>query len=346
MKEGVTCGIVTKDRPLFLNRLLTVIAEMQPRCPLEVIVYDNSESCSAREVATRFRSIRYLHGGGSLPHGRNEILERTDSSILAFLDDDALPTNREYFDMVCEDFSSMRGTVACVGGPVIDVWPDLRPVLPLHGGKGFNRFRPRDQTLWQQMHSSCWIPDSRCEVDFVNGGNMSFDTDLLTSIGGFDEAFGRGSGKTSLREETDAHLTLRARGYRILYDPRLRVDHLTANYGGGRDRSILGRYLTRYYYGRNDLYLLKKHQLLSLNSYTAWWKSVLLTYFRRDGLGHQAGLARDEIADGEADWVGARVLRPAVTALSLLLGQLAEAVRPSTPVTPKGKKPWREDQPR
>jgi GT2 family glycosyltransferase len=50
---------------------------------------------------------------------------------------------------------------------------------------------------------------------------MAVDRATLLAVGGFDEAFSRAAG-----EDRELMHRLRARGHRVAYEPRARVDHL------------------------------------------------------------------------------------------------------------------------
>lgn len=105
-------------------------------------------------------------------------------------------------------------------------------------------------------------------MDIVRGANMSFRVPALKEVRGFDETYERGT----WGEETDPQLALRRRGYRIVYDPRLRVDHYMAGSGGNRalrDPANLGK--IAYGNARNQVYLLRKHGLLTSRYAWRWF---------------------------------------------------------------------------
>lgn len=58
------------------------------------------------------------------------------------------------------------------------------------------------------------------EVDFCSGAFLLTRTDIWRELGGFDPAFA-----PAYYEETDYCMRLRARGYRVVYEPRAVIDH-------------------------------------------------------------------------------------------------------------------------
>ena len=271
IREGITLGLVTRNRPGYLRAILKETFAMQSIRLCKVIVYDNSEQLDTSEVVAGFPEVTYIRGTKMQPGGRNEILRRVSTSVVCFLDDDVGLTFG-YFDTVWEDFHKYPNA-AVVGGPAILVSNAGSPVRRIHGGYGYNRVTRTVKSILKADHSQCWIPDEICEVDFVPGGNMCFRTSLLLRVGGFDEAYERG---TSFHEETDPQLSLREKGYSILYDPNLRVRHFNAPTGGGRaDVRKVKLIANRFHNGRNQVYLLRKHKMLSVFVLREVWSEMI-----------------------------------------------------------------------
>jgi GT2 family glycosyltransferase len=263
----LTLGIVTRNRPEFVARLLYASRVGQAQPPDEVLLYDNSEDDRTSIVAERSTDVVYLRGTKRQAGGQNEILRRATGQILALLDDDTRPCPG-YYNYVREDYQlDSKGLVAAVGGPAVTVSASGKPAVRVHGGLDYNRVLDRSQILLNADHSPCWIPPRTCEVDILRGANMTFRISYLREIGGFDETYERGT----WGEEADPQLTLRRRGYRILYDPRARVDHFVAPSGGNRsgmDQAGLARVALAN--GRNQVYLLRRHGLLKPGYFARW----------------------------------------------------------------------------
>lgn len=335
MQTGITLGLVTKDRPSYLRRLLSRVVRDQSEHLMEVIVYDNSIGSETEKVTKEF-DVTYLRGIKMQPGGRNAILKRTTTEIVCFMDDDCLP-RKKYFDFLWEDFyCNSSEKIGCVGGPATPTFPDGRPAVRTHSGCGYNRVLGNGRTLLEQDHSQCWTPDHICDVDFVPGGNMAFRTSILISIGGFDETYGWG---TAFHEETDPQLTLREHGFRILYDPRLRVDHYSAPLGGVRsNKSFPQSFLSRYHNGRNHIYLIRKHNLLSFVYLAKWWRSLFHLYAGMSASDHPVTNITDTLKCGSTSRLNAIlgnqlafILQHSMNIVPLVVGQVVELTRPSEP---------------
>jgi GT2 family glycosyltransferase len=299
----LSLGIVTRNRPAYVARLLGAALNCEEPGADEIVVYDNSDNDLTESIVSRLSHVRYIRGRKRQAGGQNEILHATNSDILALLDDDSLP-GPSYFRILRDDYAlDSEGTVACVGGPAITVSSSGVPTVNIHSGTGFNRVLDGRVLLLTADHSPCWIPGEVCDVDIVRGANMSFRVGLLRAVGGFDEIYERGT----WGEETDPQLALRRQGYRILYDPRLRVDHYMAKSGGNRslgDPHSLGK--IAYGNARNQVYLLRKHRLLTSRYALRWliWS-----------LSNGAGGLREELLSG-VSISGAGVTQPMTGALN------------------------------
>jgi glycosyltransferase involved in cell wall biosynthesis len=86
--DGITLGLVTRNRPRFVENLLSTIFTANSRYLVNIIVYDSSENDETWSAVRRFPSMLYLRGRKRLPGGRNEILRRVRSSLVCYLDDD------------------------------------------------------------------------------------------------------------------------------------------------------------------------------------------------------------------------------------------------------------------
>lgn len=293
----------------------------------EVIVYDNSVcTYKTRDLVREFPNILYLCGPKRQPGGRNQILRHVRTQVICFIDDDCvIPSPRRYFARVVEDFALGKDAkTAAVGGPVI---PSSRLGLSqaTHSGVGFNRVLGTRKTVHEQNHSACWIPEGICDVDFVQGGNMSFATVTLIKEGGFDETYGRGG---SWGEETDPQLRLRESGYRILYDPELLVNHLDLPSGGSNPRSRLDQIYKKIAMGRNDVYLMRKHRFLNFNYLSRDWRFRLLSL-----LDLRSGRVNQNQEDGTLVRLGSGVLSFFfwLGVAAVAFGNVLELLFPSSP---------------
>jgi GT2 family glycosyltransferase len=172
-----------------------------------------------------------------MPAARNAGVREACGDVVAFLDDDceACP---DWLERLAATYAELD--VDGVGGKVID------PVVTLGS---FRRFLASGEP-WADPDEGETGP---AEVDFLQGGNMSFRRDILLAEG-FDPAY-TGS---NYREETDLCFRLRRRGHRLVYVPEAAVSHLRAPRADGIDRAPDGP-RREFYHARNQTYFLLKN---------------------------------------------------------------------------------------
>lgn len=239
-EPAISVVVITRDRPQWLRRCLASLAA-QTLPAREVIVVDSSQGRDSEALAARFPNVRYLRfpaGRRGMPAARNAGAERARGEVVAFLDDDCEASPRWLASLAA---AYRDPGVDGAGGKVID------PVATL--GR-VRRFLTSGEP-WAEPDDGDPRP---AEVDFLQGGNMSFRRDVLLAAGGFDPAY---TG-TNYREETDLCFRLRRQGCRLLYVPQAVVTHLRAPRSDGIGRSP-DHPLREYYHARNQTYFLLKN---------------------------------------------------------------------------------------
>lgn len=221
---GLTIAICTKDRAERLSRLLASLAPLTAGSPFaftEVLVVDNAPSNAATaDAVAAFQDVRYVvEPKAGLNFARNAALENARGELLAFLDDDVV-VDREWLTglaSACRSAPGAGGFTGLVLPYKLDT--DARVAFEARGGfgRGFER---------REWHSTSFI----YELHPVGAGllgagcNMAFDTDLLRSIGGFDDALDTGAPLPGGGDLDIFYRVLRA-GRPIIYEPRYAVYH-------------------------------------------------------------------------------------------------------------------------
>ena len=157
-----------------------------------------------------------------LSGARNTALERLDTDLVVFLDDDAVP-EPDWLEALLAPFADP--TVVATGGAAEPRWPDgaCRPVtLPARPGPG-----QRGELDWVVGCTYQGQPTQLAEVRHVMGCNVLFRACVFVMTGGFGEDLGRVGKVPYGCEETE--LCIRARQQdprsRILFEPRSLVRH-------------------------------------------------------------------------------------------------------------------------
>jgi GT2 family glycosyltransferase len=146
----------------------------------------------------------------SIPHAMNEALQRANTELVLFLDDDVEPSPR----LVIEHASAHHDeTLWAVVGQILQ--PDEEP-------RHFAR--PADDLEFHFNH------DAPANVTNVMAGNLSVKRERALSIGGFDENYIG----AAYRFETDFALRIIAAKGTIRFEPRASLRHLKLATGGLR----------------------------------------------------------------------------------------------------------------
>lgn len=169
-------------------------------------------------------------------HARNVGIETARGDIIAFFDDDVIPAPNLIF-LHARHYADPA--VGGVTGPLHLDTAQARGPVRIVPGANVQRSP---------------LPSEPVHADSVTGCNMSFRAAILRSIGGFDEGYIM----MARREETDVSQRVLALGYRILFDPDARVEHLLTSTGGSRvNRAKEEQYAYGWYH--NHAYYFAKH---------------------------------------------------------------------------------------
>jgi glycosyltransferase involved in cell wall biosynthesis len=227
MVPRVSVIVPTYRREARLRRTLADVSKL--RWPeLEVILVDQTErhepetTALLQSLRDRVRHVRHAPPGVVPAVNRGLALARGDIALL--LDDDIAIDDGELVAHHVANYADP--SVGAVAGRVFDA-DDPR--------EGRHDARCADP-VWGFFHSR-WDHGVRGEVTTAPGANMSVRRQLVVGLGGLDERL-RSHG---FRWENDLCLTLRAAGFRTVYDPRPAVLHFYASPGGAENRHLLGR---------------------------------------------------------------------------------------------------------
>lgn len=225
------------------NQLKAAIDSLQQgtRSPDEIIVVASKGDGETQAALKGIKGIRYcvIEADRVLPK-ENRGIEDARGEVICFIDDDVtVPTC--WLSRV-EGIFETRREVGAVGGPCV-------PVIDGREQRELTQRAPFITFYGKVGGGSYKIPPKAGYADHLRGCNMCFRKELLTS---FEERL-KGDGS---RFETDACLGLRAKGYKIWYDPGAHVLHHLAP-REGIQREIDPRAM--YWFNFNNTYVLLKH---------------------------------------------------------------------------------------
>ena len=212
----ISVVLPTLDRPEAIYNLLRHL-EHQTVGPFEIVVVDQSSAPDARLAAYAAANPRVRHHRipvKGLPNARNVGVRLCGGDAVLFLDDDSIPEP----DLVryhAENYADPG--VAGVGGRVLGGYDSA--------GDAIGVFRESDGKVIRNFGGS-----TRCAVDHLPGGNMSFRREVFDRVGGFDPLYGG----SAIGEETDFCLRARRAGCRFVFEPRASLEHLHLPTGGCR----------------------------------------------------------------------------------------------------------------
>ena len=212
----VSLVLPTLDRPEAIYNLLRHL-EHQTVAPHEVVIVDQSAVLDERVAAYAGSMLRVRHhriAERGLPNARNVGVGLATGDVVLFLDDDSIP-DPDLVRYHAEAYADRE--VGGVGGRVQGGYDS--------GGSSIGKFRESDGKVVRNFGGT-----TRCEVDHLPGGNMSFRRDVFGRVGGFDKTYGG----SSIGEETDFCLRARRAGVRLVFEPRASLEHLHLPTGGCR----------------------------------------------------------------------------------------------------------------
>ena len=185
-----------------------------------IVVVDHNEAlldlCRASFGGCVVTSNHHTPG---LSGARNTALDQARGSLIAFVDDDAVPLDG-WLDALRAPYADEH--IYGVGGLARPLWLGPRP-----------RWFP-DEFLWVVGCSHRGLPSSAQQVRNLIGANMSFRKAAFDRIGGFAETMGRIGERPVGCEETEFSIRLsQAKADAILlYEPGAEVEHHVARQRG------------------------------------------------------------------------------------------------------------------
>ncbi len=206
----VSTVVLTRDRPESLRRCLGSLRANAYR-PFEIVVVDNGSEAGRRQardwLAGWDAELPVKHVECS-PDGfaalRQRGYEHAQGEFVVSIDDDC-EAAEDLIERVVERFTA-EPDVGMIGGRLENV-----------GFTGTERFKGRGRLGVNGRYEPVEDP---AHAEVFGSANQSVRRRAFEDVGGYDPYFSDGM------EEADLALSLRAAGWRIVYDPTVRVRHI------------------------------------------------------------------------------------------------------------------------
>jgi len=222
-KYKIAVAICSYDRYELLNKCIeSVINQDYNKNEYEILIVDNSpKNINQDKFYKKFnkatKSTRYLFEPiPGLSQARNHALNECDSTLIAYIDDDAI-AHPNWLTEVWNAYQNFEDSAGIIGGKIDPIWESAKPSW-LHE-KLISHFTVID-----------WGGSTRIagENEWLAGANITFKSDFLKKINGFPTNLGRvGKGNILLsNEEISVLEQFVEAGYTKIYAPKAVVDHL------------------------------------------------------------------------------------------------------------------------
>lgn len=249
MKQKVSIVICTCERPTSISKTLLALENINNH-NFEVIIIDASTNMDTVDMVTSLsqQSSYYIKldkiNIKNISVSRNRGIKFASGSIIAFLDDDAIPPH-DWIEKLLSIYSLHGDKCGGVGGTVRDM---TKPDYPLQYHCGITNIisntiaiRSGDNINYNQPQGF-WY-------NGLMGANSSYRKDILEKINGYDEFF------EYFLDETDVCLRVIQAGYEIHYCDVV-VDHYPQPSHNRKDQ----KHLTCWYsLAKNTTYFALKH---------------------------------------------------------------------------------------
>jgi len=220
----VTVVIATRDRPEMLHRCLRSLLDVDYPS-FDVVVVDNAPSSdtTTRLIEKSFADDRVscvVEPTPGLARAHNRGLAEASGELVAFTDDDVI-VDRGWLPSIVDAFED--DAVACVTGLILPRRLDTRAQWWLEGYAGYGKgLQRRYFDLDSNRPGDRLFPYTAGRLG--SGANMSFRTEFLRSIGGFDPALGVGSPAYG-GDDLAAFFEVLTTGNTLVYEPSAIVHH-------------------------------------------------------------------------------------------------------------------------
>ena len=226
----VSIIVPTKDKPELITKCVRTVLERTSYPHFELLVVDTGSTDSA--VASFYAlleaqpRVKLLHYSQPFNYSavNNWASRQAAGEILVFLNNDTEVVASDWLEELVR--WAQQPAVGAVGGQLLKPDGTLQHAGVIVGMGGFAGHvlaghKPQD---WTIFGSAGWYRDYTA----VTAACMAMRREVFDELGGFDEAFELNG------SDVDLCLKVRANGYRVVYNPFVRLYHLESATVGGR----------------------------------------------------------------------------------------------------------------
>ncbi len=182
----------------YLDRVITAVLKQSLK-PQEILIIDDASTDRTHDIAAKYpvKIIRHVVNQG-LASARNTALANMQTKYIASLDADCI-ADSDWLSRLCEKFTDQD--IVGIGGKLRETYTQT----------------VCDQ--WRAIHMpQSWALNK--DPEFLFGSNTVFRRSALLEVKGYDQQL------KNNYEDVDICRRLKARGYKITYDPDAVVSHL------------------------------------------------------------------------------------------------------------------------
>jgi GT2 family glycosyltransferase len=225
LDSPVTVAVCTRDRTSQLQRLLAALA-IQCGRSVEVLVIDNAPSTTdTQDMVKGFPGVEYvLEPVPGLDFARNRALRDARGSIVAFIDDDAVPAS-DWLENITSVFAESERIAVCTG-QVQAMSLDSEGARLFEASGGLRRGEVR---IHLPPGAGRWPSRGpRPLITWATGAGVgcsfAIRRHVARTLGGFDVALDQGPPLAG-GGDIDMLWRVLVAGYEVVYEPRVRVWH-------------------------------------------------------------------------------------------------------------------------
>lgn len=241
----------------------------QAYSPIEtiIIIDENKELFNKVNEYIKVKNLENVHTifnseNKGLSYSRNIGIKSSHGSIIAFIDDDAVPSI-DWAKNIVETFNE-DSLIGAVTGDVTPQWEcsDMS-------------WFPRE-LYWMLSCSYVMTPKEKKEFERGFGTNMAFKKNIFDKIGVFNTNLGINGKKWVGGEDSDMFLKVKKAGMKILFNPEICVRHKIYSY-----RIKTKNLAKRAFNGGYSVFLMKKLTNYSLYDSTEhqYMKHIIFKFF-------------------------------------------------------------------